>query len=146
MWRVFYCRDCGGEYGVKYAKPALSFEQQADQLLNRGFQADRTRLIETLSRVSYYRLTLIRGLRGPHSNVETCFSRIRTSELRPGFRDCVLAKKAMNCEILESKNLNLIGGSINGGASDLWHLLARPVFGLNSTGRRRAWNVRILCR
>ena len=51
MWRVFYCHDCGGEAGVKYTKPALSFEQQADQLLNRGFQADRTRLIETLSRV-----------------------------------------------------------------------------------------------
>jgi hypothetical protein len=57
MWRVFYCRDCGGEAGVKYTKPALSFEQQADQLLNRGFQADATRLIETLSRVSYYRLS-----------------------------------------------------------------------------------------
>lgn len=42
---------------MKYTKPALSFEQQADQLLNRGFQADRARLIETLSRVSYYRLS-----------------------------------------------------------------------------------------
>jgi abortive infection bacteriophage resistance protein len=42
---------------VKYTKPALSFEQQAGQLLNRGFQADRARLIETLSQVSYYRLS-----------------------------------------------------------------------------------------
>ncbi len=42
---------------MKYNKPALSFEQQADLLLKRGFQADRTRLIETLSRVSYYRLS-----------------------------------------------------------------------------------------
>jgi len=42
---------------VKYTKPALSFEQQADQLLQRGFQADRTKLIETLSSVSYYRLS-----------------------------------------------------------------------------------------
>lgn len=42
---------------MKYTKPALSFEQQADQLLSRGFEADRARLIETLSRVSYYRLT-----------------------------------------------------------------------------------------
>ena len=32
MWRVFYCPDAGGETGMKYAKPALSFEQQADQL------------------------------------------------------------------------------------------------------------------
>ena len=42
---------------MKYTKPALSFEQQADQLLSRGFEADRARLIETLSQVSYYRLT-----------------------------------------------------------------------------------------
>lgn len=42
---------------MKYNKPALSFEQQADRLLNRGLQTDRARLIETLSRVSYYRLS-----------------------------------------------------------------------------------------
>ena len=42
---------------MKYTKPALSFEQQADQLLQRGFQSDRVRLIETLSRVNYYRLS-----------------------------------------------------------------------------------------
>ena len=49
---------------MKYTKPALSFEQQADQLLNRGFQADRTRLIETLSRVSYYLLSAYCRLTG----------------------------------------------------------------------------------
>lgn len=42
---------------MKYTQPALSFEQQADRLLQRGLQADRARLIETLSRVSYYRLS-----------------------------------------------------------------------------------------
>jgi len=42
---------------VKYNKPTLSFEQQTDQPLQRGFQTDRTRLIETLSQVSYYRLS-----------------------------------------------------------------------------------------
>lgn len=57
MWRVFYCRDRGGEAGVKYAEPVLSFEQQADQLLGRGIQADRHRLIETLSLVNYQRLS-----------------------------------------------------------------------------------------
>ncbi len=39
----------GEEAGVKYIKPALSFEQQADLLLDRGLHADRARLIETLS-------------------------------------------------------------------------------------------------
>jgi len=42
---------------MNYGKPALSFEQQADQLLQRGLQADRRSLIEALSRVSYYRLS-----------------------------------------------------------------------------------------
>jgi abortive infection bacteriophage resistance protein len=59
MWRVFYCPDSGGEAGVNYSKPALSFEQQADQLLSRSFVADRALLIETLSRVSYYRLSMM---------------------------------------------------------------------------------------
>src|SRR5258708_3846447 len=57
MWRVFYCPDSSEGAGVKSANPALSFEQQADQLLDRGLQADRARLIEALSRVSFYRLS-----------------------------------------------------------------------------------------
>ena len=45
----------------------------------------------------------------------------------PGFRDCVLARHAARPGDLERTNPNLIGGDINGGANDLWHLLARPV-------------------
>jgi phytoene dehydrogenase-like protein len=45
----------------------------------------------------------------------------------PGFRDCILARHAMNSAALEEKNANLVGGDINGGAADLWQLLARPV-------------------
>ena len=46
----------------------------------------------------------------------------------PGFRDCILARHAMNTAALEDKNANLVGGDINGGAANLWQLLARPVF------------------
>jgi abortive infection bacteriophage resistance protein len=46
----------GGFY-MRYTKPALTFEQQADKLLQRGLIADRDTLIERLSVVSYYRLT-----------------------------------------------------------------------------------------
>ncbi len=46
----------------------------------------------------------------------------------PGFQDCILARHVLNCEDLESRNANLVGGDINGGAADLWQLLARPVF------------------
>lgn len=42
---------------MKYAKPALSVEQQADQLIQRGLIADRDLLIERLRVVSYYRLS-----------------------------------------------------------------------------------------
>ncbi len=45
----------------------------------------------------------------------------------PGFRDQILARHTADCGQLEQMNANLVGGSINGGASDLWHLLARPV-------------------
>jgi phytoene dehydrogenase-like protein len=45
----------------------------------------------------------------------------------PGFRDCILARHTMNCAEMERRNANLIGGDINGGAADLWQLIARPV-------------------
>jgi len=46
----------------------------------------------------------------------------------PGFRDCILGRHTVNCEAMEAKNANLVGGDINGGAFDLRQLLARPIF------------------
>jgi phytoene dehydrogenase-like protein len=45
----------------------------------------------------------------------------------PGFRDCVLARHRSDAAALERANPNLIGGDINGGATRLWQLIARPV-------------------
>jgi abortive infection bacteriophage resistance protein len=42
---------------MEYTKPALTYEAQADQLLQRGLQADREELIRRLQAVSYYRLS-----------------------------------------------------------------------------------------
>lgn len=42
---------------MEYAKPYLSFEQQADKLIKRGMQCNRESLIEHLSDVGYYRLS-----------------------------------------------------------------------------------------
>lgn len=42
---------------MKYTKPPLSCEQQADQLISRGLTADRAFLISCLSEVNYYRLS-----------------------------------------------------------------------------------------
>jgi len=48
----------------------------------------------------------------------------------PGFRQLVLARHTMNCSDLERRNWNLVGGDINGGAADLWQLIARPILSL----------------
>lgn len=42
---------------MKYDKPALTFAQQADQLLARGLLADRGQLIRRLQATSYFRLS-----------------------------------------------------------------------------------------
>lgn len=42
---------------MKYQKPPLSFEEQADQLICRGLVADREELITRLKAVNYYRLS-----------------------------------------------------------------------------------------
>ena len=42
---------------MRYTKPPLTFEQQADQLLARGLVGDRATMIEHLSFVNYYRLS-----------------------------------------------------------------------------------------
>jgi phytoene dehydrogenase-like protein len=49
----------------------------------------------------------------------------------PGFREVVLARHTMNCIDLEHGNANLVGGDINGGAANLWQLLARPRLSLS---------------
>jgi abortive infection bacteriophage resistance protein len=41
---------------MRFQKPPLSYEQQADLVLGRGLVADRTRLIRRLRSVGYYRL------------------------------------------------------------------------------------------
>lgn len=42
---------------MKYTKPPLSFEQQADQLLDRGLTGNKNLIISRLQAVSYYRLS-----------------------------------------------------------------------------------------
>jgi phytoene dehydrogenase-like protein len=61
----------------------------------------------------------------------------------PGFRERVLARHTANCADLEQCNANLVGGDINGGAADLWQLVARPV--LSPTPYRTALPGVYLC-
>jgi phytoene dehydrogenase-like protein len=45
----------------------------------------------------------------------------------PGFRHCILARHKLSAADLEKSNSNLDGGDINGGAANLWQLIARPI-------------------
>jgi phytoene dehydrogenase-like protein len=46
----------------------------------------------------------------------------------PGFRERVLARNVMPPAELERRNPNLVGGDLNGGAVNLWQLVARPAY------------------
>jgi len=81
----------------------------------------------------------------PHGSAVDMRQRIETQVERfaPGFRDLVLGCHSMDCGQLEAKNANLVGGDINGGAADLWQLIARPV--LSPTPYRTALPGVYLC-
>lgn len=55
---------------MKYAKPPLTFEQQADLLLSHGMIGDRALIIERLGVVNYYRLS---GYWFPFRNADESF-------------------------------------------------------------------------
>ncbi len=54
----------------------------------------------------------------------------------PGFRDCVLARRVLSPDVLESMDANLVGGDISGGAMDLRHFLLRPTWRSYATSAR----------
>jgi phytoene dehydrogenase-like protein len=61
----------------------------------------------------------------------------------PGFRNCILARHAMNAADLEKSNPNLVGGDISGGATNLAQLISRPT--LSPTPYRTALRGIYLC-
>jgi phytoene dehydrogenase-like protein len=54
----------------------------------------------------------------------------------PGFRQCVLARRAFSPEELEGMDANLVGGDIAGGAMDLRQFLFRPTWRHYATSAR----------
>jgi len=57
----------------------------------------------------------------------------------PGFRDCVLARRASPPSVLEAMDANLIGGDISGGAMSLKQFFLRPTLCGYSTGARKLY-------
>jgi phytoene dehydrogenase-like protein len=57
----------------------------------------------------------------------------------PGFRDCVIARRAWSPASLESMDANLVGGDINGGELSLRQFFFRPALGNYATGTRNLY-------
>ena len=54
----------------------------------------------------------------------------------PGFRDCVLARRASSPAALQAMNANLVGGDIAGGAANLKQFVFRPTWRTYATSAR----------
>jgi phytoene dehydrogenase-like protein len=59
------------------------------------------------------------------------------SRFAPGFRDCILARRASGPTALAEWNPNLTGGDVSGGAMTLSGLIARPTLRLYATSNRK---------
>jgi len=77
----------------------------------------------------------------PNSSDIDMTSRIedQIERFAPGFRDCVLARRALPPFALESMNANLVGGDINGGELSISQFLFRPSMGYYATGTRNLY-------
>lgn len=66
----------------------------------------------------------------PNGSTEGMLPRLerQIERFAPGFRDCVLARKAFAPADLEKKDANLVGGDIGGGALDARQFLFRPTW------------------
>jgi phytoene dehydrogenase-like protein len=77
----------------------------------------------------------------PNGATEDMSDRIEAQIERfaPGFRDCVLARRASPPSALEAMDANLIGGDIEGGAISLKQFILRPTLPSYSTGTRKLY-------
>jgi phytoene dehydrogenase-like protein len=57
----------------------------------------------------------------------------------PGFRECILARRAFSPSDLQSMDANLVGGDISGGASDFRQFLFRPTWRQYATSDKRIY-------
>ena len=99
-----------------------------------GIRSDRSysphsKAFSTRTRAPEGRHTLWAYCHVPHGSGRDMTEAIehQIERFAPGFRDCVLARRTLDAAGLEHANANLIGGDINGGAANLWQLIARPV-------------------
>jgi phytoene dehydrogenase-like protein len=66
----------------------------------------------------------------PHGSTVNMLDKLedQIERFAPGFRDCILARRAFSPADLESMDANLVGGDIAGGAMDIRQFLFRPTW------------------
>jgi phytoene dehydrogenase-like protein len=117
---------------------------EAERAVSMGKHADRPFLLVTQpslfdpSRAPAGKHTAWAYCHVPHGAREDCTQAIEAQIERfaPGFRDCVLARRAWSPADLESMDANLSGGDINSGAFTLKQMLFRPSLRAYRTGTR----------
>lgn len=77
----------------------------------------------------------------PHGSSEDCTHAIEAQVERfaPGFRSCVLGRRASSAGALEAWNPNLVGGDVSGGSMTVTQLLTRPTAHLWRTSNPRVY-------
>jgi phytoene dehydrogenase-like protein len=130
-WRAAECRAAGTLHlGGTLGEIAESERQIAQgRHPERPFVLVAQQSLFDRSRAPGNRQTLWAYCHVPHGSDHDMTEAIeqQIERFAPGFRDCVLARHIAGAAALERSNPNLIGGDINGGAADLWQLIARPV-------------------
>ncbi len=130
-WRAEECRQAGTLHlGATLAEIAAG-----EREVTRGRHPDKPFVLvaqQSLfdpTRAPQSRHTLWAYCHVPHGSDRDMTEAIerQIERFAPGFRDCVLARHSLGATDLERSNPNLVGGDINGGSSNLWRLLARPI-------------------
>jgi phytoene dehydrogenase-like protein len=133
-WRAAECRSAGTLHlGGRLEEIAESERQVAHgRHPERPFVLVAQQSLFDQSRAPGNQQTLWAYCHVPHGSDRDMTNAIeqQIERFAPGFRDCVLARHTAGASKLERLNPNLVGGDINGGAADLWQLLARPVVSL----------------
>jgi len=134
-WRSALCSKAG----TIHIGGTLSEIAEAERAVTEGKEAERPFVI--LSQPTLFDPT--RAPAGQHVAWAYCHvPQLSSADMRerveaqierfaPGFRDCILACRATSSTEMTRHNANLVGGDINGGAADLWQLIARPVLSPN---------------
>ena len=130
-WRAQECRLAG----TLHLGGTLEEITQSEQTIARGRIPERPFVLVAQQslfdskRAPEGKQTLWAYCHVPHASAHDMTEAIETQIERfaPGFRDCVLARHSRTAANYAATNSNMIGGDINGGANDLWHLFARPV-------------------